>query len=305
MNYNINREIENQIYDSIDKFLEEYLKGSTFGTRHAREVLTKADFDSYFDGKKRTLKDAKKDFNKKKNIQGLIDDLRYPGLQLFKKAIDTKDENEIIENYKDLFKKILNKIIKDRMAHKKDKKTTKKIKENNIIKFDDFLNEDFQLITEMKLPIMKLEEILDGVTKVANKTIKSVLVTYFKTYIEYIDLTDKEKHIFRVNDMTGDVLNNNRVSFDVIVYDKSDLMTIKQNMIKFSVSEFYSTLPATVNVFGIDMKPSSFINKEELNVVFEAQITNQVIADTISGVSGFRFDKKFNDFYIWTNKIDN
>ena len=301
MNYNINREIENQIYDSIDSFLDEYLKGSTFGTRHAREILTKKDFESYFDGKKMTLKDAKRDFNKKKNLKNLIKDLRYPGFQLFKKAIEEKDDKIVEEKYNDLIKKILNKIIKDRMAHNKDKKT-KKTNENSVIKFNDFLNEEYQLLTEMKLPIMKLDEILDGVTKVSNKTIKTVLVTYFKTYIEYIDLTDKKKHIFRVNDMTGDVLNNNRISFDVIVFDKSDLMTIKQNMIKFSISEFYSTLPATVNVFGIDMKPSSFINKEELNTVFEAQITNQVVADTIAGVTGFKFEKKFNDFYIWTNK---
>ena len=302
MNYNINREIENQIYDSIDKFLDEYLKGSTFGTRHAREILTKADFDSYFDGKKMTLKDAKKDFNKKTNLKRLITDLRYPGFQLFKKALDEEKDDVIAEErYNDLVKKILNKIIKDRMAHNKDKKT-KKANENTVIGFNDFLNEEMQLITEMKLPIMKLDEILDGVTKVANKTIKTVLVTYFKTYIEYIDLIDKEKHMFKVNDMTGDVLNNNRISFEVIIFDKSDLMTIKQNMIKYSISEFYSTLPATVNVFGIDMKPSSFINKEELNTVFDAQITNQVVADTIGGVSGFNFEKKFNDFYIWSNK---
>jgi len=304
MNYNINREIENQIYDSIDKFLDEYLKGSTFGTRHAREILTKADFESYFDGKKMSLKDAKKDFNKKKNLKNLIKDLRYPGFQLFKKAIEDNDEKNAEEKYNDLVKKILNKIIKDRMAHEKDKRTKKikKTNENTVICFNDFLNEEMQLITEMKLPIMKLDEILDGVTKVSNKTLKTVLVTYFKTYIEYIDLTDKQKHMFRVNDMTGDVLNNNRISFDVIIFDKSDLMTIKNNMIKYSISEFYSTLPGTVNVFGIDMKPSSFINKEELNTVFDAQITNQVVADTIAGVTGFKFEKKFNDFYIWTNK---
>ena len=57
MNYNIIKEIEHQIYDAIDKHLEEYLNGTTFGTRHAREILTKNDFESYFDKKKMTLKE--------------------------------------------------------------------------------------------------------------------------------------------------------------------------------------------------------------------------------------------------------
>jgi hypothetical protein len=297
MNYNISKEIEHQIYDAIDKHLEEYLNGTTFGTRHAREILTKNDFESYFDGKKMSLKDAKKNFNSQKNLKLLISDIKYPGYHLFKKQYLGEDEKDVDQKYRLVVKKILNKIITDRIALEKDKKNNKKIMEHNITKFTQY-----QMINEMKLPIMKLDEILDEVSKVSNKTLKTVLVTYFKTYLEYIDLTDKSKHIFRINDMSGDILNNNRASFDVIIFDKNDIQQIKMNIIDYSVGEFYTTLPEEVDVFGISMKPSSFINKEELKQVFDGQITDQVTIDIISNVTKFNYLEQFNDFFIWSNK---
>ena len=296
MNYNIIKEIEHQIYDAIDKHLEEYLNGTTFGTRHAREILTKNDFESYFDKKKMSLKDAKRNFNSQKNLKLLISDIKYPGFHLYKKQYLGADENEIENNYRSLVKKILNNIIVDRIAVEKDKKNNKKIMEN-ITKFTQY-----QMINEMKLPIMKLDEILDEVSKVSNKTLKTVLVTFFQTHLEYIDLTDKNKHIFRINDMSGDILNNNRASFDVIIFDKNDIQQIKMNIIDYSIGEFYTTLPEEVDVFGISMKPSSFINKEELKLVFEGQITDQVTIDVISNVTKFKYLDQFNEFFIWSNK---
>ena len=299
MSYTINKEIENQIYDALDKMIEEFLKGSTFGTRHAREVLTKDDFENYFDETGMTLKDAKKEFKKKKNIIGLIKDTKYPGYQLFKKQLKDLDEKEIDEKYQDLIKKILNKIIQDRMAKDNDKKT---VKENSVLNFGEFLNEKLDLITEMKLPILKLDELLDEVTSVSGKSLKKLLVTYYKTYIEYIDLIDKKKHTFRINDMTGDILNNNRVSFDSMVFDKSDLMTIKNNIIDYAIGEFYINLPNEVDVFGIIMNPSTFINKEELKESFNGQITDQVTVNIIAEMTNFKFQREIDGFYIWSNK---
>jgi len=155
MNYNIKNEIEKQIYKSINDILDQFLDGKTFGTRHAREVLTKADFEQYFDDKKPTLKDAKKLYNKKKNIKLLIKDMRFPGFQLFKKEYKDIDDNEIEEKYHSLIKNIFNKIIKDRIALEKDKKNNKimereiitfekynKINENNILGDIEFIGKD-------------------------------------------------------------------------------------------------------------------------------------------------------------------
>jgi len=166
-----------------------------------------------------------------------------------------------------------------------------------IIKFSEF-----DVINEMKLPIMKLDELLDEVSKISNNTLKSVLVAYYKTYMEYIDLTDKTKHIFRVNDMTGDVLNNNRISYDVMIFDEADLQTIIKNTVDYSIGEFYNSLPNTIDVFGNVMNPSSFINKDELRDVFNGQLPEKSIIDIISGVTGFKYDNKYNTYYIWNNK---
>jgi len=304
MNYNINREIENQIYDAIDLHLEDFLNGKTFGTRHAKEILTKDDFMSYFDNKEiiskteiiKKLKDAKRKFNTNKNIKLLISDLKYPGNIIFRKMNSDLSEEEINVKYTTLVKKIFNNIIIDRIALEKDK-NNKQVMENKITKFSQY-----NMINEMKVPVMNFEEILDEVSKISNKTLKTVLVTFFKTYLEYIDLTDKNKHIFRINDMEGDVLNNHRVSFDVIIFDKIDIQQIKMNIIDYAIGEFYTTLPESVDVFGISMKPSSFINKEELKTVFEGQISDQVTIDTISNITNFKFIKQFNDFFIWSNQ---
>jgi len=301
MNYNIKNEIDNQLYDAINSIIDEYLNGYTFGTRHAREVLTKSDFDLYFNGLKPSLKDAKKNFNTNKNLMSLIKDIKYTGYQLYKTQflnLYKNDESTLDNNYKELVKKILNKIIDDRMAHEKDKNKNTILE--NIKSF-----EDFNLITEMKLPIFKLDELLDDVSIVSNKILKTILVTFFKTYLDYIDLIDNKKHIFRINDMKGDILNNNRSNFDAIIFNSSDIQIIKKNIIDYSIGEFYSSLPDTVDVFGITMKTSSFINKDELNQVFEGQITDQFTIDTISSITNFNYIDKFNDFYIWSTQITN
>lgn len=294
--YNLDKEIEIQIYDSVNNILDQYLEGRTLGTRHANKILNKADYDAYFNNKKRTLTDARKDFKSNKNIKNLIEDTKYPGYQLFKNNFN--GINEDLE-YQSLVRNILYKIIKDRMAEENDKKTKQVIMEN-IQLFENF--NDSEKINEIKLPIMKLDEILDEVSKVTNDTLKRVLVTFFNTYVEYIDLIDKDKHKFRVNDMVGDIMNNNRISFEAAIFDKNDIIQIKKNIIDYSIGEFYTTLPATVNVFDINLKPSSFINKDELKFTFENAITSKDVVSIISNLLNFTFEKQFNNFYIFSNK---
>jgi len=189
MNYNINREIENQIYDAIDLHLEDFLNGKTFGTRHAKEILTKDDFMSYFDNKEiiskieiiKKLKDAKRKFNTNKNIKLLISDLKYPGNIIFRKMNSDLSEEEINVKYTTLVKKIFNNIIIDRIALEKDK-NNKQVMENKITKFSQY-----NMINEMKVPVMNFEEILDEVSKISNKTLNKV-----KQFLVYLNKEDTE-----------------------------------------------------------------------------------------------------------------
>jgi len=168
-----------------------------------------------------------------------------------------------------------------------------------IKKFESFS----QKLYEVKLPVIKLDEIIDDVTVITNDTLKRVLVSYYKTYDDYIDVTDKKKHLFKVHDMAGDILNNNRVSFDVCIFDKQDIDRIKKNLVDFAIGEFHKELPNSLNIFGIDVKPSSFINKEELKVVFEEVFLPQEVIKIIESILNWRFEGQFNDFYLWSSRI--
>lgn len=298
--YNINKDIENEIIDAINVILNEYLQGRTSGTSHARNVLNREEYDRYFDGKVKTIFDAKKEFRTK--IKQLIKDIKYTGYRNFYKMIGG-DTAENQQKYRDLVSKLFNDIIKDKMAVELDKTKDKIMEKVNIENFDKFFENKIQKIFEVNLPVMKMEEILDNVTQVNNDTLKRVLVTYFKTYDDYIDLSDKKKHIFKVHDMVGDIMNNNRISFDVCIFEKGDIDRIKENLVDFAVGEFYNSLPNSLNIFGIDMKPTSFINKEELKSVFEGIFVHEEIVKIITNILNYKFEKQFNDFFIWTNKV--
>jgi len=130
--YNIYKDIENEIIDSINPIIDEYLQGRTFGTNHAKNVLSRGDYDSYFDGNKKSILDAK-EFLKNKNISQLIKDIKYVGYRNFAK-IEGGDTPLIQGKYKELIKKILKEIIQDRIALEKDNK----IVMENVKSFEDF-----------------------------------------------------------------------------------------------------------------------------------------------------------------------
>jgi hypothetical protein len=289
--YNIYNDIETEIIDSINPIINEYLQGRSFGTNHAKNVINRNDYDSYFDGHKKTILDAKKDFNKRKNIIQLIKDIQYVGKRNFMEFEDgSTSEKEL--KYFEFVKKILNDIITDKIALQKD---------NKIMELKNF--DKYFKLYEIKLPTMRIDEIIENVKPIKNNTLKSVLVTYYKTYDDYIDLIDNKKHLFKIHDMIGDIMNNNRVSFDVCIFEKEDLDEIKNNLIDFAIGEFHNELPNSLNIFGVDIKPSSFINKDELRTVFDGVFTNDEIINIISSILTYKFDGQFNNFFLFSNKI--
>lgn len=117
--YNIDKEIENQIYDAVNKIVDQYLGGKTLNTQHVRNVFSKDDYDNYFQSSTKTLKQAKKEFSKKSNLKKLLTDIKYVGFHLF-------DQDEV--KYKMIVKNILKDIIEDRIAEENDKKNINKMK---------------------------------------------------------------------------------------------------------------------------------------------------------------------------------
>lgn len=153
------------------------------------------------------------------------------------------------------------------------------------------------------IPGLKIDEITVGL-KAADKGHKSMIATFFNTFENYIDDEDPKKHIYKVNDLTGDVLNSGRVQFRVLILGKQEMEeTIKNNIANLSIAEFYSNLPNNLNIFGIDLKPISFINKEDLKFTFENTLTIEELTKIITLISGFQFKAEKDGYYMWTKQI--
>jgi hypothetical protein len=153
----------------------------------------------------------------------------------------------------------------------------------------------------IKTPSLKLDEITNDVSY-ANNTHKKVLVTFFKSNVQYIDLLDKKKHIFKINDMSGDIMNNNRSSFNAIIFDDAEIKSVRDNILYYAMGEFYAGLPDMLNIFGVEMKPLSYVDKEELKYVFEQHISFDETVNVITNVSKYHYNGKIQGFHVWSDK---
>ena len=168
----------------------------------------------------------------------------------------------------------------------------------NITKFTEW-----SPLNEFQIPNVKLEEFFYNI-KLAGPKYKKSLVDYYKSYDQYIDLMDKKKHQYKVNDLTGDILGSERVVFKCFIFDKEDIENIRENLVTFALSEFYNDIPDSLNVFGIMMKPLSFIDKDKVKYSFQQTITFDTTLNVISTLGGMTYENEFNGYHIWSDKKD-
>lgn len=166
----------------------------------------------------------------------------------------------------------------------------------NITKFTEWNS-----LNEFQIPNVKLDEFFYNI-KLAGPKYTKMLVDYYKSYEQYIDLVDKKKHLYKVNDLSGDILGTERVVFKVRIFDKEDIENIRENLVTFAMSEFYSDIPDSLNVFGISLKPLSFIDKEAVKYSFQQTITFDTTLNVISTLGEMTYENEFNDYYIWSDK---
>ena len=80
----------------------------------------------------------------------------------------------------------------------------------NITKFTEWNS-----LNEFQIPNVKLDEFFYNIKLAGNKYTKT-LIDYYKTYEQYIDLMDKKKHQYKINDMYEHVqrirVSTNRLS---------------------------------------------------------------------------------------------
>jgi hypothetical protein len=173
------------------------------------------------------------------------------------------------------------------------------MKENiNVTKFTEWTP-----LYEFQIPNVKLDEFFYNI-KTASAKYTKVLVEYYKSYEQYIDMIDKKKHLYKINDLSGDILGTERVVFKCMIFDKEDLENIRENLVTFGLSEFYSELPDMIDVFGIKMKPLSFVDKEAVKYSFQQTITFDTALNVISSLGEMTYENEYNGYYIWSDKKD-
>lgn len=152
------------------------------------------------------------------------------------------------------------------------------------------------------IPGVKINQLTSGINKV-DKNYKIILSRFYNTYENYIDIEDEYNHIFKINDLTGDILNNNRVVFNSMVFEENQIEEkIKYNIVLLSLQEFYSNLPNMINIYGIDIKPISFINKDDLEYTFSESLTKSEIIRIITESSGYKYDGLLDGYHIWSKR---
>ena len=153
------------------------------------------------------------------------------------------------------------------------------------------------------IPGLRLDQFLGGLDP-ATKVHKNVLAMFFNTYENYVDMDNPQDHIFKINDLTGDILNNGRVQFNAMIFGQQELESvIRNNIVKLAMTEFYDNLPNMINIFGIEMKPVSFIHKDDLQVTFESLLTIDELKRIITAVSGYSAVGERDGYFIWRKNL--
>jgi len=255
----LTRELEikakDDIYNSINLLIDRYLKDGV-------QII-----------------DLKRYFKPKKMFDILLKDIHYAGRRYF-----NEDEGE---NYINYVKKILDRIILDRISEE----DTKKLTEKKIIKYNDFLNESINLnninIDELYSDVNHSDEDMD------------IIASHFNTRKDYIKSKNPKYNTYTVTDFKLDVLDNNRTSFDVLLLDEYQINTMKDNIVKNLISGIYSVIPQDIEYNGIKIKLHSVIDKQGIKESIKTMITEKEIIELVSDLTKYIYDNKYGNYHIW------
>jgi len=102
--------------------------------------------------------------------------------------------------------------------------------------------------------------------------------------------------------LTGDILGTERVVFRSFIFDKEDIENIRENLVTYALSEFYREIPDSLDVFGIKLKPLTYINKDAVKFTFQQTITFDTTLNVISTLGEMTYENEYNGYYIWSDK---
>jgi hypothetical protein len=253
----LERQANEDIYKSINSIIDRYLSEGI------------------------SIYDIQKYLKIKKSFNTLLSDINYAGRRYFNED----------EDYPGYIKKMLNKIILDKISEVE----TKKLSENTVKRFSQFLNESAIVIEEDDITP---EYLFDGLEY--SEEDKDLLASFFKTKSEYVDSKNPKYSVYSITDFQADVLKNNRISFDAMILSKFQLNKMKENIIKKIVSGIFTQIPEQIDYMGIRIKPHTLMDKTKLKESVEKLVTVKEVMNLVTKISKFTYVNKYGeDRYIW------
>lgn len=159
--------------------------------------------------------------------------------------------------------------------------------------FKNNINESFVI------PGIKIDDIIKGLSDMCDEY-KKIVANHFNTDYKYVDKEDIR--LFKLNDLTGDILRNNRVILKVFIIHDDDVEQIRNNITDIIIKEFLSTLPNHLDIFSIEIKPSSFINIDDLTFTISNLITNEKIIDIIKNITDTMYKGYIDGYWLFYKK---
>lgn len=221
-------------------------------------------------------------YNKNKNITKLMKAINYITYN-YKEDDLEKYKIEVISTFKDVVKDI-------EKIEKKELKSMTEIK-----KYENFL---FENTSEN----ITFKEIFNGMGKSTPSHLQ-IAAGYFKIPDNYIDVENADKHILKVSDISGDILNSARVTFNAMIFDEVDMNAIKKNIIDDTIAKMYILIPDKIEANGIVVNPLTIINKQELRNIINSIMVIDLLTAKISEISGYKFEKNYNGYFIFSKKF--
>ena len=193
------------------------------------------------------------------------------------------------DKYEKFVKIMLDNTIKDRISDME----TKKIKDNNIIKFNEFINENVKL-DDIDI---QLDYLFNDIGHSSED--KDILADFYDTRADYIESKNDKYFIYSITDFKSNISKNNRITSNAILLADFQIEKMKQNIIKKIISEIYSKIPDEIDYLGIVIKTHTLLNKDKLRESIKKIVKDQDVLDIVTKLTNYKFAEKFGDYYIW------
>lgn len=255
----LEKQAKNDIYKSIERLIERYIS----------EGVSIYDLSRYFR--------IGINFNK------LLNDINYIGRRYFQDG----------EDYPGFVKKILSEVILDI----KSELETVSISESKIIKFNDYNVDNLHESIIIPNEDLTVEYLFNDIEH-SDQDI-DIIASFFDTKKDFIQSIDPQFNVYSVSDFKADVLNNNRISFNVLVLEEHQILKIKNSIVKKIINGIYSEIPEEIDYMGIRVKPHTLMDKGVLKESVEKLVTNQEVLNVVSNLTKYKYVNNYNNYHIW------